>query len=443
MDLRLISLNVNSIVNYGRKYMLNEFIARNPAHIYFVQETKFGPRHSYSFPSFSSFTSSHSAGCGGAMLLVHCGMKIRNLRTIMGTIDGVFVDIFVNDCWITFGSVYVNPMCTDLGQLSGLLTGTNHFVIGSDFNARDPSFGDVSANGLGRLMANWAAFDCCTIVNSPSPTCYRSVSGSFIDKFVLDANPMFSFSAVSTIQSFSDHSGISLTIHCPTFDLSIRNGFLLKQYDKVNVVRMNRFLEREFDALEIPTDTNLPPGDLETMAEMTNDILTRTIDRFVPTTFIRSNGVLLSGTTRAALRTYHSRQRRLHRCVRNGAWLPEVNRIRGEVQMLRQMVLNGVGHDLGNHYRNNMANTTSMRDAYRTVRTNTGYRRRTTCPAMIYADEAKTDSLIGPGAIANGFLRRFSENHQLTIDNFSDADVVVSQYCARLAEDDIVIGFGA
>lgn len=154
MELRIISINVNSIVNYGRKYLLNEFITRNPAHIYFVQETKFGEKHQFSFPSFATFTSSLALGTGGVLLMVQCGLKVRNLRTLVGSIDAALVDVLIGNTWITFGSIYIHPTCCELSPLTTLLSNCQHFIIGGDFNARDPAFGDVSANNLGKLLSN-------------------------------------------------------------------------------------------------------------------------------------------------------------------------------------------------------------------------------------------------------------------------------------------------
>lgn len=126
MEFKVTSLNVNSIVNCGRKFLLNEFIATNPAHVFLIQETKFGDRHNYTFPRFSTFLSTRSIGAGGVLMMIHDGIKIRNLRTITGKIDGVFVDIFLGIEWITIGSVYVSPTCNDITPLTRLLSNCNH-----------------------------------------------------------------------------------------------------------------------------------------------------------------------------------------------------------------------------------------------------------------------------------------------------------------------------
>lgn len=441
MDFKLTSLNVNSIVRYGRKYLLDDFISRNPSHVFFLQETKFGPSHRYSFSSFSSFSSFNSAGCGGTLMLVHDGFRVRNFRRLSGIIDGVFVDILIGGFWVTLGSVYVHPRCTSLDSLSSILDTCQHFIIGGDFNARDPSFGDTQANFIGGLLIGMAGASCYDILSPLAPSCYRSTAGSFIDKFLLDANFPFTFSPVYNISSFSDHDAVTISLHCPATDLSLRNGFFVRQFALTDSRRLNRFLESELGALALPTDRNLECGELEVLATLTDDILSRAVERFVPMTFVRANGILLSGTARAAIRGYHSAQRRLRssRHLRDR----DLARIRTEVGLLRQMVVNAVSSDLGDHYRNSMAGVTSMRDAYHTVVTHTGYRRRAKCPATLYADETKASVLSGPAEIAGGFLNQFSANHSLTVNDASDADQPVSEFCDRITSAQFFIPFTA
>lgn len=141
------------------------------------------------------------------------------------------------------------------------------------------------------------------------------------------------------------------------------------------------------------------------LAGRVGDLLARAAERYVPTTFVRLNGILLSRRTVAILRKYHSSQRRLFRNIRGGIHLPIVNAIRVEVGLLRQMMIRSVGSDLSSHYRSTMADTISTRHAHRTVTTHTSYRKRGRCPNLIYADEAKTTVVTGASEIADSFQR--------------------------------------
>lgn len=141
--------------------MLNEFITENPAHVYCIQETKFGPHHNYFFASYTTLLVST---CGGAMLLVHSDLKMRNSGMVTGEIDCAHVDVFIDDKWITIGSIYYHPLCGSLDFLTRLANRGPHLLIGGDFNARDVTYGDYSGNRLGTLIVDW-----------PLPLVYESI----------------------------------------------------------------------------------------------------------------------------------------------------------------------------------------------------------------------------------------------------------------------------
>lgn len=54
MNLKIISLNVNSFVREERKHLLNNFIANKPAEIYLLQETKLKSLSRISTPALAS-----------------------------------------------------------------------------------------------------------------------------------------------------------------------------------------------------------------------------------------------------------------------------------------------------------------------------------------------------------------------------------------------------
>lgn len=230
MELKIVSINVNSIVEYRRKYMLNEFITMNPAHIYCVQETKFGAEHSYTFSSYSTFLASNRIGCGGTMLLMHAKLKVRHPRIVTGLVDCVMFDVLLSGEWITVGSIYIHPCSNDLSVLTGVAAANTHLLFGGDYNARDPAFGDVTGNRMGGLLTGAASTAELNVHSPLSPTCFRSAHGSFIDKFVTNSTFPFAVSSVKVLPSFSDHGGIGMSVHCPSLDLVVRNGFLLKQF---------------------------------------------------------------------------------------------------------------------------------------------------------------------------------------------------------------------
>lgn len=414
MEFRMCSINVNSLIEYKRKFMLSEFMRTNQAHVYLVQETKFGIGFRYAHGSFNTFTANNRIGCGGVMVLVHNGIRTRNVRTIVGEIDALLLDVETGNGWVTVGSVYAHPAVADFAELVKFFPNNSPMVLGGDWNARHSLYGDSSNNRLGVALAQ-LAIDANLIVHTPDdPTCFRIREGSFLDKFVNNIKCDFSMSRVSSLPSFSDHCGIIMTLHLGAFALNVRNGFTLKQYGRANIVGLNRFIEQRLRDLMMPTDSNLEDGDLEFIAGEISNTFGESITKFVPEKFVRTNGILLSDTAQALLHRSHSLQRKLWRGRRAGLSLPELTAVRTELTLVRQMSHNAISNELCRHYNRILAETAKMGDMHRTIVTNTGHRRRAKCPATLYTDENKNSNVSGGEAIADEFAKRFGVNHQLT-----------------------------
>lgn len=182
---------------------------------------------------------------------------MRNVKRLIGAIDVVFVDITLGNETVTIGSVYIHPTRNDISALTCILETRKQSLIGGDLNARHPLFGDMTSNQIGELIAaNWIGCG-ITIHSPPTPTCYRTASGSFIDKFVSNDNFPFTLSGVEVLISFSDHSGISIECHTPGLDLNVHSGFELRQYNFVSPDKLNGFLERELGLLEMPSNEEI------------------------------------------------------------------------------------------------------------------------------------------------------------------------------------------
>lgn len=114
-----------------------------------------------------------------------------------------------------------------------------------------------------------------------------------------------------------------------------------------------------------------------------------------------------------------------------------------EISLLRQIMLDSIGCDLGAHYQNGMANTVSTYRAHKTIITHTGYRKRTKCLHVIYNSEDRSGGLTGAVEIANGFRDKFAENHGLSGRVRSRFDEPVREFVHEISQPAIGMPFGA
>lgn len=93
MSLKIISLNVNSIISFEKKFLLNNFIYQNPVDIYLLQETKLKESLSFHYNGYNFFKADNRIGCGGVAIIIRNDLKIKNFKKFMkGGIEMISID---------------------------------------------------------------------------------------------------------------------------------------------------------------------------------------------------------------------------------------------------------------------------------------------------------------------------------------------------------------
>lgn len=129
MPLKVISLNVDSIVTVGRRNLLADFMDQNPADIYLFQETKLDSRIKLFFPHYNIFRSDVRRGYAGTAIFIRHGIPIRNLSVGTDVVNFTSIEIRVNSQWHRIFSVYVIQSCNDIFSHFSNLFNTNSSIL--------------------------------------------------------------------------------------------------------------------------------------------------------------------------------------------------------------------------------------------------------------------------------------------------------------------------
>lgn len=423
MPLRVISLNVNSIVHNGRKTLLSGFIESNPADIYLFQETKLDSSIKLYFPNFNILRGDVRRGFGGTAIFVRHGIRIRNVSVGRGVINFTGCEILISEGWHRLVSVYITQSSNNIfNELGAFYSKFTNSLFGGDFNARHTTFGDISDNFYGRKLADCVPLFNLQIINPPGPTCFHSNTGSHIDKFI-SANFSFLNSNIDILPSFSDHAAISISIFCdtPSLDnnISYSMNFHLARMDP-----MNRFIERNLNSLPLATTCMHSNAELDSIAINMDDIFQRAISKFVPRTRNISQQVKLSSTTRAL----QSESKRLQRSLHNVGPFPNpvfANTLRTRIRLLNTMVNLSVKADCSRFFCNLYDNVKTTHDSFKFIKRYTGLR-STVSPNGIFTNDKRDTFLSEPLAIADSLGRLFSDNNGLTFNNISSNSLPVA-----------------
>lgn len=150
MTIKVISLNVDSIVSAPRKVLLTSFINSTRGDIYMFQETKLDAKIKLFVPNFNVIRSDVRRGYGGTAILIRNGIPFRNPTFGRDKINYVSIQIKIDGNWTRMSSVYVTHGHNDILTAFHQIFNTNFPILyGGDFNSRHTNFGDPSVNSYG------------------------------------------------------------------------------------------------------------------------------------------------------------------------------------------------------------------------------------------------------------------------------------------------------
>lgn len=414
MALKIISLNVDSIVRVGRKTLLADFIKNNVADIYLLQETKLNNSDKLFFPNFNIFRGDVRRGFGGTAIFVRHGIPLRNPSFGRGSINFTSLEIKINQSWHRIFSIYVTHHNNDISDSFSNIFNTNSSVImGGDFNSRHTNFGDSSVNHYGVQLLDCVDLFGINIHNPASPTCFHSETGSFIDKFI-SINCQLPISNIGNLPSFSDHSAIVMSIKCfvPPAPSAVRK---ISNFHLTNMGKLNRFIGSRLSGLELSSCHSYTNSQLDVFAHGIDGIFRDAIDRVVPKTSLTKRTIVLSKSTRAL----QNESKRLQRILfRSGGLLnyQYAQSLKKRISLLKNMISNAVNTETSQFFTNLYDRVGNTRDSFKLIRRYTGLKSSTTANSGLFTDESKRTLLSDPELIANTLGEQFSANHSLTLN---------------------------
>lgn len=341
---KIVALNVQSIRALNRRLLLETFLKNNchNAGIVFLSETNLKASVNFNLKNWNIFRNDRESDGGGVAILLRDNIKFRNTKTFNFPIESIQMEIFINSEWILIGSVYIPPNLKkndkhyqmterDLGKIFNHPTKA---IFGGDFNARSTNWGDSSDNVNGKIIWEFLKNSEFNIHASTSPTCFRCIDGSFIDFFI--SKEIDSRQKCFAFPSFSDHYAIFLNYACESTQNSSPLR-LVKQYNLVNVKKINEFIYNKLIDMNIPQHCNLSNDNIDEIADKIDLMFREAIEKFVPKTQIPIGNIILSNQTKALNKKF----RTISRMKFRNRFNPDSS-IRINFNLIKNMYINSI-----------------------------------------------------------------------------------------------------
>ncbi|KAL7290515.1 hypothetical protein TKK_0015286 [Trichogramma kaykai] len=232
--IKIISINVNSIVSLYRRNNLEVFIKKHKPDILTLCETKLNNKHKLAVNNYTCYRNYRNENGGGIAILVNNRLWRVYMPHPQKNIS------IINDLDKLFNNLKLDNI-------------RNDYVIIGELNAKHKNWNNVSINSRGREL-NRRVFDVGMMFNtkilfSLTPTLYKA--NSFI---ALVKSNIITPNYLTTHNYESDHRAIELSLKLnfqtaipPIIDRSTK--FL---YKKTNTKKFLKYLEK--NAIEVPSD---------------------------------------------------------------------------------------------------------------------------------------------------------------------------------------------
>lgn len=414
----ITSLNANSLVGTNRRQLFLNSLNDFNSNIIFISETCLKDKHTFNIPGYNVFRQDRSMGNGGGtLIMINEMIKFRNFHSFCSTIEYTKIEVFLNGQWICLVSIYIPPRSANFSytEFENIFNTTLPIICGGDFNARMLAAGDYSNNSIGIQIHHFLENNDFLPLFPPSPTCYRSIEGSFIDFFITSNSLNLHQSLIEVIPTFSDHSAIKLHTVFTATHTSINNNITIYSYSYANISSMNLFLEYKLKNLNISTNHNHSNGVLESIANSINDIFIEAIEKFVPTHGIPIGKILLSSRSLSL----KSQCKNLHRKLIRNRFSQNTNQLKKQLSLLRNMFLNSIKSDISNYYKNFISKTCWNSEVYKLIKQTTSYKKISGTTNTILTDTNGNRVMGGSFDANQAFAKNFLNNHELTINNTS------------------------
>lgn len=170
-SLKIIHINVNSIIKISRRYELQNFLSNNNPDIVLLNETKLNPRYNLCFNGYKMIRKDRfgsKKGGGTAVLIKNC-IKYNNyenqITNSLDQLETCIIKIPLNHNKTLFIISAYYPAGSNSSNLKTELYKTfnsmhlqdlnNYYILAGDLNCKHSNWGNQTNNSKGNILKKW------------------------------------------------------------------------------------------------------------------------------------------------------------------------------------------------------------------------------------------------------------------------------------------------
>lgn len=411
--LKIISLNVNSLISLNRRHLLDDILRTHKPDIMMLNETKVKAKHRLSFRKYTCIRTDrmHNKGGGCAILIKEkCNfnkIEIKNLTVIEHCAIKIYNEITKTHINIIaiYNSTGENDITNDLNQICQQTT-DGDLIIGGDFNAKDPAWGNCSVNKAGKKLKEWLYNEGFTQNMVLQPTNEPTRENSYIDFFLTsnwlsikynNRHPLY----LKIIPSFSDHAAVELEIN--NQKIPDKEKQMILDYKNSDINKYQRYITNALNLIDLDADRNLTNDEIKLAVEKLNDIIKSAIETAVPKVELKESGLLkLNNLTEKLISTKKRLRRRLHRTGNTT--------LKAHIKNVDILIKEQINIAYNSYWQNKFQNIKMNKDTFKQLKNVARAHIKQTMPTLTHNNEICEDNEAKANSLAKFWSNIYQQN---------------------------------
>lgn len=335
-NLKIIHINVNSLISISRRYDLQQFLKKHNPDIVLLNETKLNSKHRLNFENYKMIRKDRkdSKRGGGTAILIKSNLKhsicsnretnsFKFLETCIIKIPMIAnKEIIIISAYYPSGNndSYFRNEINNLFESLDLRNHNKYYILAGDLNCKHIDWGNPTGNEKGNKLKEWLTDKeinfRCRFYASSSPSYPRA--GSYLDVCIADCRLHIrtennSLNCLETVVYDSDHNAIEINA---SLNDEQQQFTFIEQIDKpkYNYKRTNwkkfkiRIIRKLEEELLIPSNRNLTNLEIENHINRLNNIITESIEELTPK---YKNVNTIANITNTIIRKLHSEKSKI------------------------------------------------------------------------------------------------------------------------------------
>lgn len=354
-DLKIIELNVRSLIALTRRQDLTNFLQINKPDIMLLCETNITHHHNINFNNYNFIRTdrepdTYIRGTGILIASKYAYQQIDTRCWGLTSLECTAIQISTESQQINFISLYRNPsdnsnytFTEDLSKIHRALNNNGSIVIGGDFNAKHRLWKNTSECVHGTRLYDWLIQNALPLnvklESTNEPTFYRGRHRSFLDLFIISeqlntkyADP--TINALDIIDYNSDHRAVQLVLQLNGRPIKAEKQTFIN-FSQANWSLLKKEIERDIQFAPIFNNRNMTTNEIDSAIDSLTTTISSAVKKAIPKTEVRRNCLI---TLKPELIDLIAHKNRLRRQWQRNKYNYNAHLLKSEIKNIEKII---------------------------------------------------------------------------------------------------------